>query len=577
MTTPMKKLLLGTALTLPFAGSAVAQDAEACLALEQIASSDMIADTGVSSDDLMTVAEAGNAEECDMVLMQLADLGVDVDAMDTAEADAEAEAGTDAEADAEATAEAEVDGVAVDQEQAIVRLEDEVVIQGTVYLDMNAPEVQVEEGSTEIDISTAPADVTVTEQAANIVVRQAAPQITVTMPTPTIRIEQAAPEIIITMPEPGVDVASARPTVEVRQSEPVITVMQAQPGVELELRRAEEGEDGGFAVADRDTGEQTAMNPEPGEPRAAADANVTITESEPVVTYTETEGETANVTVNRAQPTVTVESAEPEITFESGGEPQIEYVQTGEAIVTINEAATEMEEAEGDDQAAAAMDAEATEEEAEMTEEAAEEEAEAVEENAEEAAAEVEAEGEETAAEVEAETEEAAAEVEAEAEETAAEVEAGAEEAAAEVEAETEEAAAEVENAAEEAEAATEEAAAEVEAEAEAEMAESRAPQVELEGYATAEMADLTTEMLTGADVYGTNEEEVGDVGELILSDDGQIQQVIIDVGGFLGLGEKQVALPLSDVQILRSEDGDVRVYTNYTEEELDAMPEYEN
>ncbi|SDI37995.1 PRC-barrel domain-containing protein [Salipiger marinus] len=96
------------------------------------------------------------------------------------------------------------------------------------------------------------------------------------------------------------------------------------------------------------------------------------------------------------------------------------------------------------------------------------------------------------------------------------------------------------------------------------------------EGYAEAPMEDLTAEMLTGATVYGPGDESLGDVSEILLSDDGSVDAVIVDVGGFLGIGAKPVELNLSDIQILRqSNGGAVIVSVPMTEEELEAMPEY--
>lgn len=97
------------------------------------------------------------------------------------------------------------------------------------------------------------------------------------------------------------------------------------------------------------------------------------------------------------------------------------------------------------------------------------------------------------------------------------------------------------------------------------------------EGYVPAEPADLTAEMLTGAPVYDAEDKDVGEVSQINLSDDGKVSAVVVDVGGFLGMGEKPVELQLGDINILRAEDGgDIRVYVSKTKEELEAMPTYE-
>jgi hypothetical protein len=96
------------------------------------------------------------------------------------------------------------------------------------------------------------------------------------------------------------------------------------------------------------------------------------------------------------------------------------------------------------------------------------------------------------------------------------------------------------------------------------------------DGYVTAEEADLNTEMLTGAAAYDATDEWIGEVSELIIDTDGKITDAVIDVGGFLGIGEKPVKLMIGDVDILRADGStDLRVYIPMTKEELEALPTY--
>lgn len=96
------------------------------------------------------------------------------------------------------------------------------------------------------------------------------------------------------------------------------------------------------------------------------------------------------------------------------------------------------------------------------------------------------------------------------------------------------------------------------------------------EGYET--YTELTSETVTGAPVYDTSDEWIGDVSELVLTEDGQITDIVMDIGGFLGIGAKTVRLALDDIDILRETGGDeVRIYVPMTREELEALPTYEN
>jgi sporulation protein YlmC with PRC-barrel domain len=97
------------------------------------------------------------------------------------------------------------------------------------------------------------------------------------------------------------------------------------------------------------------------------------------------------------------------------------------------------------------------------------------------------------------------------------------------------------------------------------------------EGYMAAEPDQMTAEALTGTAVYGSDNEKIGEIGKLLLDGSGQITEAVIDVGGFLGLGEKPVALPIDQINIVKATEGDeLRVYVGDTKDQLKAMPAYE-
>ncbi|GFE63276.1 PRC-barrel domain-containing protein [Litoreibacter roseus] len=102
-------------------------------------------------------------------------------------------------------------------------------------------------------------------------------------------------------------------------------------------------------------------------------------------------------------------------------------------------------------------------------------------------------------------------------------------------------------------------------------------PEIEREGYQEASIDQLSAEDLQGKYVYGSNDETVGEIGELLLTDSGEIDKAIINVGGFLGLGEKPVAVTFDELKLMRAaEDSDVRVYIDASQEALSEQPEYE-
>jgi sporulation protein YlmC with PRC-barrel domain len=95
-----------------------------------------------------------------------------------------------------------------------------------------------------------------------------------------------------------------------------------------------------------------------------------------------------------------------------------------------------------------------------------------------------------------------------------------------------------------------------------------------VEGYADVALTGLTTEQLVGARVYGPNDEDVGEISEVVLDANGAPAQAIVDVGGFLGIGEKPVAIEMTSVQILQATDGGMlRIYVPMTQDQLEQMP----
>lgn len=102
------------------------------------------------------------------------------------------------------------------------------------------------------------------------------------------------------------------------------------------------------------------------------------------------------------------------------------------------------------------------------------------------------------------------------------------------------------------------------------------APDIARDGFGVATAEELTTEDLTGARLYGTNDEDIGEINSLIVNDEGQIERAVLDIGGFLGLGEHQISVTLDELSILRENDGGgFRVFIDASKEQLEAQPQY--
>lgn len=92
--------------------------------------------------------------------------------------------------------------------------------------------------------------------------------------------------------------------------------------------------------------------------------------------------------------------------------------------------------------------------------------------------------------------------------------------------------------------------------------------EAEVEAQQGVDAADLM-----GDSVENPDGDVLGDIETLIVADDGQIEHVVIGVGGFLGIGEKEVALPWDRIEVLPEDD---RIVANVTREELEGMPEFD-
>ena len=87
---------------------------------------------------------------------------------------------------------------------------------------------------------------------------------------------------------------------------------------------------------------------------------------------------------------------------------------------------------------------------------------------------------------------------------------------------------------------------------------------------------EIRSEDLVGTTVYGANDANVGEIGDVIVSQDGKVDAFIIDVGGFLGMGEKEVAVGMENMSFMTDADGNNYLYTNFTKEQLDAAAAYD-
>jgi sporulation protein YlmC with PRC-barrel domain len=78
------------------------------------------------------------------------------------------------------------------------------------------------------------------------------------------------------------------------------------------------------------------------------------------------------------------------------------------------------------------------------------------------------------------------------------------------------------------------------------------------------------------ANVYDPSEHKIGDVSDLMIDINGNVTAAIISVGGFLGVGQKDVVIPFKELQI-SMRDGKNWLVLNRTKDELKTAPAYNN
>jgi hypothetical protein len=85
----------------------------------------------------------------------------------------------------------------------------------------------------------------------------------------------------------------------------------------------------------------------------------------------------------------------------------------------------------------------------------------------------------------------------------------------------------------------------------------------------------LLATKIKGADVIGADDKKIGDVSDMLFSKDGKLEAYVISVGGFLGVGAKEVALAPSSVQLAQDKDT-WKLKVSASKDQLDQAPNFE-
>ena len=81
--------------------------------------------------------------------------------------------------------------------------------------------------------------------------------------------------------------------------------------------------------------------------------------------------------------------------------------------------------------------------------------------------------------------------------------------------------------------------------------------------------------MLVGLNIQNTANEDIGEIYDIVLTDQAAVKAYIVSVGGFLGIGTKYVAIDPKAVTMTRQDEKTWKATMNANKDQLKAAPEY--
>jgi hypothetical protein len=82
---------------------------------------------------------------------------------------------------------------------------------------------------------------------------------------------------------------------------------------------------------------------------------------------------------------------------------------------------------------------------------------------------------------------------------------------------------------------------------------------------------------LIGTSVYGPDNKSIGSIDDVIIASNGSVKAVVVGVGGFLGVGEKDVAIPFHALNVTRKQNSSSidKVTVSYDKDQLKSAPKF--
>ena len=86
---------------------------------------------------------------------------------------------------------------------------------------------------------------------------------------------------------------------------------------------------------------------------------------------------------------------------------------------------------------------------------------------------------------------------------------------------------------------------------------------------------EMRASKLIGTKIVNTANETIGDINEIVLGKDGKVAAVIVGVGGFLGVGEREVAMGFESIRMGRNSNNNLVLTANTSKDALKNAPEW--
>ncbi|TNC12689.1 PRC-barrel domain containing protein [Methylobacterium terricola] len=93
--------------------------------------------------------------------------------------------------------------------------------------------------------------------------------------------------------------------------------------------------------------------------------------------------------------------------------------------------------------------------------------------------------------------------------------------------------------------------------------------------FITSKPTDMVTSRLKGVNVYNNKNENLGEIEDFVITDGKTVNGVIISVGGFLGMGERYIAVDPSNL-VIHKDGNTVKAMLNTSKDDLSKAPTFD-